>query len=317
MSQVVSNVTIIGSPFHYGQSKYGTELSPAGMRSNGLIYKIEELGYKVNDLGDYYPYPVKRSLVVVDGKSKQLHNPHITGVYNKMFAKLIQEEMTDDTIMINLGGDHSTSIGSINGILSHNPDTVVIWIDAHADINVIDTSPSGNIHGMPIAFLTGLEDITILDPKKSDILCPKLKFNQFGYIGLRSVDDGEKMIIKDNNIIHYDMKYIRTNGIKRTMSKLFHELGIYHSCKRIHVSFDIDSVDPQIAPSTGTPSPNGLTKDEIMNIFKIIGETGKLISMDIAEINPLVSDSDGYIETVQLANECILTALYETKLKLK
>jgi len=210
---------------------------------------------------------------------------------------------------VTLGGDHSLAMGTISGTLEAYPDACVIWVDAHADINTAETTGSGNIHGMPVAFLLGLGS-TI--PEFAWVK-PVLKPERIVYIGLRDVDAGEKRILKENNIKAFSMHEVDKYGIGKVV-----EMALDHvNPKRelpIHLSFDVDALDPSVAPSTGTPVRGGLTFREGHYICEAIWETGLLVALDIMEVNPSLADAASVKQTVTVGCSLVRAALGETLL---
>jgi len=200
-------------------------------------------------------------------------------------------------------------MGTISGTLSTYPNACVIWIDAHADINTSETTSSGNIHGMPVSFLLGL------GPKIPEFawVKPVLAPSRIVYIGLRDVDSGEKRILKENNIKAFSMHEVDKYGIGKVV-----EMALDHvNPKRdlpIHLSFDVDALDPSVAPSTGTPVRGGLTFREGHYICEAIHETGLLVAFDLVEVNPSLSDADSVEQTVNVGCSLVRSALGETLL---
>jgi arginase len=200
-------------------------------------------------------------------------------------------------------------MGTISGTLDAYPDACVIWIDAHADINTTETTESGNIHGMPVSFLLGLGDKI----EEFAWVKPALKANRLVYIGLRDVDAGEKKILKDNNIRAFSMHEVDKYGIGKVV-----EMALdYVNPKRdlpIHLSFDVDALDPSVAPSTGTPVRGGLTFREGHYICEALWETGLLVALDLMEVNPSLADEASVKQTVAVGCSLVRSALGETLL---
>jgi len=197
-----------------------------------------------------------------------------------------------------LGGDHSLAIGSIAASSTAYEDLCVIWVDAHADINTPKTSPTGNIHGMPVAFLMQLDMVPV--PGFEWLKEKKLTPERIVYVGLRDVDEGEKEILKQLNIKAFSMTKVEHYGIKQIM-----QMALDHVCpnrdKPIHLSFDVDGIDPYDVPSTGTPVRGGLTYREARYLCERVCETGQLVSMDIVEVNPKLGSAEEVRKTVDTA----------------
>ncbi|EKG21004.1 Ureohydrolase [Macrophomina phaseolina MS6] len=241
--------------------------------------------------------------------------PRAVSAVTRKLSEQVYEHARQGRCVLTLGGDHSIAIGSISGTAKAvrerlGREIAVIWVDAHADINTPETSDSGNIHGMPVAFLTGLakedrEDIFGWIKEDQMISVKKLV-----YIGLRDVDKGEKKILRENGIKAFSMHDIDRHGIGKVMDMA---LGWIGSDTPIHLSFDVDSLDPQFAPSTGTPVRGGLTLREGDYIAECVAETGSLIALDLVEVNPSL-ESAGASETVRAGCSIVRCALGDTLL---
>lgn len=203
--------------------------------------------------------------------------------------------------LLNIGGDHSIAIGSIAALLkAYQDDLLVLWIDAHADINTPMDSKSKNLHGCPVALLMDLDDCRRIDGfdwmAKESI--PILKPSQICYIGLRDVEDKEVAMLKKHNILYYSMTDVDKAGIHATIASAMEKLQPENANRKIHVSFDVDALDPQYAPSTGTPVRGGLTYREVRYAAEYIGRFGQLKSIDIVEINPEIGSSHEIQKTI-------------------
>jgi arginase len=235
--------------------------------------------------------------------------PQIIGKVNYDTFKVIHEEAKNDRFALTLGGDHSVAMGSIAGVLAAKPDTAVIWVDAHADINTPVHSLSGNVHGMAAAFL-------LKHPECDNIIgydwlkdVPILPTNRLVYIGLRDLDKHERKTIRAMGIKAFTMHDVDRHGIGKVM-----EMAMDHVCSRvdrpIHLTLDIDGVDPMFAPSTGTRVGGGLTYREAYYLCEAVADTGLLTSMDIVEVNPTLSSSPNEASrTCQMAVGLVSAAL--------
>lgn len=288
------NIRIVGMPLDLGQAHRGVNLCPSALRYADLADRLRQLGYQVNDVGNL-DIPVRETLIE-------------TGQENVMPAMIKASEIIYDAskkaieegcLPIFLGGDHSISIGTIGGVTHHNA-CGVIWIDAHGDFNAPEISDSGNIHGMPLATLMGKGSPELVQVGRPGA---KLKPEDVVIIGIRELDLKERELLKQSKIKVYTMRDIDEQGmssiIKKSMAKLAH-------VDNIHVSFDVDSLDPQIAPGVGTPVPGGLNFREAHLLMETIADSKKLSSMDIVEINPML---DRYNETAQIAIELTVSLL--------
>lgn len=297
----MKKIEIIGIPSDFGANKRGTCMGPFALRIAGLQHKIELLGYDVLDKGDIF-VPVRETLNFEKQKAKFLEP--ITKI-NEELAKAVFESISNGSLPVIIGGDHSLALGSISGVSNYfyqqNKKIGVIWIDAHADINTPETSPTQNIHGMPLSVLLGkgFNQLTSIQGKQS-----KLEPNNVVIIGLRSIDGKEKEELRNSGVHYFTMRDIDEQGIHVIMKKALEYAG--YQTAGIHVSFDIDSIDPLHAPGVSTPVFGGLSLRESHLILEMIAESQKMISMDLVELNPLV-DIGG--KSANLAIELIQSAL--------
>ncbi|KAG6851284.1 hypothetical protein H0H93_011720 [Arthromyces matolae] len=256
-----------------GQPKPGVDKGPIHLVEAGLIDQLTELGWKVRFDGHHQFEEID---ALNDPPIGILKNPRLVSRVNQAVAKVVGEHARNGELPVTLGGDHSLAMGTVSGTLSAHPDACLIWIDAHADINTIESTESGNIHGMPVSFLLGIGSKV---PEFSWIK-PLLTTDRVVYIGLRDVDGGEKRILRENNIKAFSMHEIDKYGIGKVV-----EMALDHvNPKRdrpIHLSFDVDAFDPSVAPSTGTPVRGGLSFREGHYICEAVHETGLLVALDV------------------------------------
>ncbi len=276
-------VSIIGFPMDLGAGRRGVDMGPSALRIAGLQSKLENLGYNVKDTGDIKIEIMERQKVQ-NLKLKFLNEILKTSV---SLASKVEKILNKGNFPICLGGDHSMALGTIAGISAHckknNLRLGVIWIDAHTDMNTEETTPSGNIHGMPLAASLGIGNDKLVNLYGIN---PKLKPENCALIGIRSVDADEKMNIKKLKIPISTMADIDKVGIYRIMVKTLKHFR--ESVDHIHVSFDVDSVDPSLAPGVGTPIPGGLSYREAHLIMESIAECGCMSSLGVAEVNPIL-----------------------------
>lgn len=277
------NVSIIGFPMDLGADRRGVDMGPSALRIAGLQAKLEALGYKVEDNGDIKIEIMERQKIK-NPKLKYLDEILKT---SKLLAEKIEKVLEKGDFPLCIGGDHSMALGTISGIASYCKKRKmrlgVIWIDAHSDMNTDETSPSGNIHGMPLAALLGLgcdELVNILG------FSPKLHPENCALIGIRSIDETEKLNIKKLKVPIYTMNDIDKLGIHRIIAKVLKQFR--EKVDHIHISFDLDSVDPLVAPGVGTPIPGGLSYREAHLLMETIAECGCMSSIEIAEVNPIL-----------------------------
>jgi arginase len=267
------SVRIIGIPVDLGQSHRGVDMGPSAIRYAGLLSRIRELGYTVIDEGNIQ-VPVRDSLSE-DALVKEICRVCET-TYQKS-CRAIEENCKP----IFLGGDHSISIGTIGGV-SHHSTVGVIWIDAHGDFNTPSTSSTGNVHGMALSVLTGQGMPELVDIGRKGA---KVKPGNVVLIGVRELDQNERENLKKSGITVYTMREIDEEGMNVIARKALMRLN---HLSRIHVSLDIDSLDPIAVPGVGTPVSGGLTYREAHLLMEVISDSGLVCSMDIVEINPII-----------------------------
>ncbi|MCB0712233.1 MAG: arginase [Ignavibacteriae bacterium] len=294
-------VHIIGFPMDLGADRRGVDMGPSALRIAEIDNRIRRLGYEVYDEGDV---PVSRQEVLTLENPKLKYLGQIADSCDNL-AKSVKRVLDEGGFPLVLGGDHSMSIGTIAGVAAHCREEGkrlgVIWIDAHSDINTGDTSPTGNIHGMPVAVSigVGVPELTNVGGEFR-----KLEPENIVMIGLRSVDLGEKQIIREKNIKTYTMTQVDKLRIDQVVEESIEYLR--DRVDHIHVSFDLDSVDPTIVPGVGTPVPGGLTYREAHLAMEIIAERGALSSLEVAEVNPILDTKN---QSALFAAELVASAM--------
>ncbi|KAG7229190.1 hypothetical protein INR49_013133 [Caranx melampygus] len=302
------SVAVLGAPFSRGQKRRGVEHGPKVIRDAGLMERLSGLDYSVHDFGDLNFRHLENDEPYMDVKF-----PRNVGAANKMLSGAVSRAVGAGHTLVMLGGDHSLAIGSVSGHAQQCPDLCLIWVDAHADVNTPMTSPSGNLHGQPVAFM-----LKELQDKMPDIpgfswTKPFLSARDLVYIGLRDVDPGEHQILKNLGIQYFTMRDIDRLGIQRVMEVTFDHL-LSRKQRPIHLSFDIDAFDPSLAPATGTPVNGGLTYREGIYITEEIHNTGLLSAMDLVEVNPVLGANPEAVEaTASLAVDVIASSLGQTR----
>ncbi|KAH7889532.1 Ureohydrolase [Phlebopus sp. FC_14] len=299
-------IAIVGCPFSGGQPKPGVDKGPIHLVEAGLTKQLEEIGWKVCFDGHHQ---FEEIAAASDPPIGILKNPRLVSRVCESVAKVVGAHAKNGQLPVTLGGDHSLAMGTISGTLDSYPDACVVWIDAHADINTMQTTGSGNIHGMPVSFLLGLGDKI---PEFSWVK-PMLKPERIVYIGLRDVDAGEKRILKENNIKAFSMHEVDKYGIGKVVEMALDHVNPNRDSP-IHLSFDVDALDPSVAPSTGTPVRGGLTFREGHYICEAIYETGLLVALDLMEVNPSLADPESVRQTVAVGCSLVRSALGETLL---
>jgi len=299
-------VAIVGCPFSGGQPRAGVDKGPIHLIEAGIITELEGLGWKVKFDGHHQFEEINAAN---DPPIGILKNPRLVSRVNESVAKVVGQHGLKGELPVTLGGDHSLAIGTVSGTLKNYPDACLIWIDAHADINTVESTASGNIHGMPVSFLLGIGS-------KVEIFSwvqPILKPERLVYIGLRDVDTGEKKILREHNIKAFSMHEVDKYGIGKVVDMALDHVNPKRD-RPIHLSFDVDALDPSVAPSTGTPVRGGLTFREGHYICEAVCETGLLVGLDIMEVNPSLSDEDSSRQTVAVGCSLLRSALGETLL---
>lgn len=293
------HIGVTAVAFSGGQGKAGVDAGPDALIKAGLLKQLkDDLAYKIDydDTVNTYADVIPESDPTVDNMKR----PRACSAVNQRLHEQTYAHAKDGRLALTLGGDHSIAIGSISGVARAirerlNKPLAVIWVDAHADINTFETSDSGNVHGMPVAFLTGLCKHDIFSWLKEGHMIPASKLV---YIGLRDVDSGEKKILRENKIKAFSMHDIDRHGIGRVVDMALEYIG---DDVPIHLSFDVDALDPAHAPSTGTPVRGGLTLREGDFICEAVHETGRLVGMDLVEVNPKLLAKEGNADTWEVA----------------
>lgn len=275
-------ISVIGVPMDLGQSRRGVDMGPSAMRYAGMFERLHNLNYTVKDLGDLQ-IPLEQE----EEKEERLHNLQRVTSVNEELAHLVDQEVASGAFPLILGGDHSISIGSIAGIAKHYSNLGVIWYDAHGDLNSDETSPSGNIHGMSLAVNLGIGH-----PSLTRILGgqPKIKPENVVIIGARSLDPGERELIKDQGINVYTMHDIDRYGMPQVMEKAIKYLQ--ERTDGVHLSLDLDGLDPTEAPGVGTPVFGGLTYRESHVAMELLAQSKCITSAEFVEVNPILDDKN-------------------------
>ncbi len=290
-------IDIIGVPVDLGQGRRGVDMGPSAIRYAGLQQKLEDLGYTVKDEGNI-EVPIAEMCKVTNPKLKYVD---CIVPMSRRVSGAVSTSISSGNFPLVIGGDHSLSIGSVRGA-ARNRKIGVIWFDAHADFNTDKTTPSGNIHGMPLAALTGYGDKSLVQLWDEKI--PVVDPNNIAIVGARDLDSGEKDNLRDANAMVLSMEQIDRYGMVAMMEKAIQHVS--RDVDGIYLSFDLDSLDPQYAPGVGTPVPAGITHREAHLACEMIAETGKLIGMDFVEVNPILDTKN---RTAELAVEFVLSAL--------
>jgi arginase len=289
-------IHILGVPMDLGQSRRGVDTGPSALRYAHLQARLEALGHTVCDEGNVaVPNPEEH---VVEGADRRVRA--VSAVCQTVFDRACDWFDAGDFALF-LGGDHSMSIGSIAAAAAAGP-IGLIWVDAHGDFNTPETSPSGNIHGMPVAALLGEGPPPLVNVGRPG---PKLQSSHIVQVGIRDLDDAERDRLVRSGVHVFTMRHVDELGMavvaRQALDRLRH-------LPRIHVSLDMDSLDPREAPGVGTPVPGGLTYREAHLLMEILGDSGHVHSLDIVEANPILDDRN---KTAELAVELAASLLGE------
>ncbi|MEO6693922.1 MAG: arginase [Ignavibacteria bacterium] len=304
--KINKRIGLVGFPMDLGADRRGVDMGPSAIRYANLEDKLEKLGYKVTDFGDI-DIQILETQKIRNSKLKYL--PEIAKTSN-VLAKKVENLLNKNYFPLIIGGDHATAIGTIAGISTYcrkkNQTLGIIWIDAHADMNTEETTPSGNIHGMPLAVALGLGDVKLT---KIGGFSPKVNVENVALIGIRDVDFHESKNIKKLGLKVYTMTEVDKLGIHRIITKVLNDFS--NKVDHIHISFDMDGIDPDFAEGVGTPVPGGLTYRESQLLMEMVADCGCMNSLEILEVNPILDSKN---KTAYLATELIISALGKTTL---
>lgn len=278
-----------------GQNLRGVDVGPSALRYAGLADRLRQLGHRVTDGGNI-PTPLRASLDANDD-----YVDPIRDTCNLLYEE-VRKTLAQGCFPLVMGGDHSIAIGSIGGA-THDGPKGIIWIDAHADYNTPSSSLSGNIHGMPMAVLCGSGFKRLTSVGRPG---PKLRSEDVAMIALRDLDTAERQVLQESRLGIYTMRDIDERGIADVVKSALKQL---RHCDSLHVSFDVDSVDPYFAPGVGTPVEGGLRPREAHLLMELIAEDGRLGSVEVVEINPIIDLAN---QTAELAAGLLASLLGKT-----
>jgi arginase len=295
MNTPVRSVRLIGAPTDIGAGHRGASMGPEALRVAGIAQALRGRGLNVVDQGNLSG-PLNPWLPPVDGYR------HLAEVvsWNAAVMDAVAAALDEGQLPILLGGDHCLGLGSITAVARHcrqqGKNLRVLWIDAHADFNTSELTPSGNVHGMPVACLCGIGPKALTELSGTS---PMLRPDEIRQIGVRSVDEGERRLVREVGLDIYDMRYIDEIGMRQVMTQALYGLD---ENTHLHVSFDVDFLDPSIAPGVGTTVPGGPNYREAQLVMEMIADTGRMGSLDIVELNPAF---DQHNMTAQLAVDLV------------
>jgi arginase len=296
-----SHIAIIGAPMDLGAGRRGVDMGPSALRVAGLNEKLERLGYEVEDLGNVV---VDQPETAPAGHPKARYLPQIAHTCSRL-AGMVEHAAEQGRVPLVLGGDHSVAVGTVAGVSCHyrkrNQKLGLIWIDAHADMNTPGSSPSGNVHGMPLACLIGLgpEELSGLSGHT-----PMVDPANVAIVGLRSVDEIERLNVRGTGVHPFTMRDIDERGMRAVI-----EEAVAHATAGtagFHLSFDMDAVDPSEAPGVGTPVHGGITYREAHLAMELVCDSGRMTSMEVVEVNPVMDVAN---QTALLGVELVMSAL--------
>lgn len=279
---------LIGAPLDLGQSRRGVDMGPSAIRYAGIADRLTGLGFQINDIGNV-AVPVREHLPAREAPG---YASEIQEVCSSLYQKGISA-IKQGAIPLFIGGDHSIAIGTVAAV-TEQASTGVIWIDAHGDFNIPQTSPNGNIHGMPVSILLGYGLPNLVDVGRKGA---KLKSSDIVLLGTRDLDYDERTMLRSSGIKICSMREIDERGIAQVLRDALAHLS---HLSKIHISLDMDALDPAVAPGVGTPSPGGLSYREAHLMMAILHDCGKICSADIVEINPILDDQN---KTAEIAVE--------------
>lgn len=297
----IPTIAVIGAPMDLGAGRRGVDMGPSAMRVAGLDDRIRALGYPLHDLGNV---AVDQPESVPDGPQRARYLPQITHTCTRL-AGMVEQALEAGQMPIVLGGDHSVAIGTMSGVAMYHRKrggTVgLIWVDAHADMNTPDTSPSGNVHGMPLACCIGLgpQELTHIGG-----FAPKVDPHRTVLIGIRDVDLKERGSVRQTGVRVFTMRDVDEMGMRAVMRE-----ALAIACdgtEGFHLSFDMDAVDPREAPGVGTPVRGGLTYREAHLVMEMVSDCSSMRSLEIVEVNPVIDEAN---RTAILGVELVMSAL--------
>jgi arginase len=296
-----SHIAIIGAPLDLGQDRRGVDMGPSALRVASLNSRIASLGYEVEDWGNIH---VEQKEALPEGHPHAKYLAQIAAA-SDLLAAQVDQALTQSRMPLVLGGDHSVAIGTVTGVARHyralGQSIGLIWLDAHADMNTPESSPSGNIHGMPLACILGSGP-----PELADLggFRPKLSPRNTVIVGLRDVDATEKPQVRDSGVRAFTMRDIDERGLRAVMDEAIRAAS--DGTAGIHLSLDMDFCDPADAPGVGTPVRGGATYREAHLAMEMICDSRRVISMEVVEVNPVIDEKN---RTADFAVELIMSGL--------
>ncbi len=299
-----TTIALVSVRMDLGSGRRGVDMGPSAIRIAGLTTELREMGYTIREAGTVHTSEPES---VEPGESVARYVAEIAEACRRT-AEMVRSGLAEGQLPLILGGDHSLAMGSVAGVADHyrarGQEIGLIWVDAHTDMNTPETSPSGNVHGMPLAVLTGRGPGALTGLGGA---VPTVSPKHVSIIAARDVDSFERNMVRDSGVRVFTMSEVDERGIARCMDE-----AVARACDGtagFHLSFDLDSIDPMIAPGVGTPVPGGLTYREAHLVCEKAARSGKLLSLDMVEVNPVLDERNG---TAQLAVGLVASALGKT-----
>ena len=294
-------ISILGAPLDFGAGRRGVDMGPSALRLGGLNAKLESIGYQVHDMGNV---PVAQQETIDAGSPTAKYLAPISQCCVEL-ARIVSDTVDKGQFPLILGGDHSVGAGTVAGVSNsfrkQGKKIGVIWIDAHADMNTPEISPSGNVHGMPLASCLGR------GPKElTDIFgySPKMDARNTVLIGLRDVDPLEREVVRELGVVAYTMRDIDELGLRKVMEQAIDAAS--DGTAGFHLSLDMDAVDPDEAPGVGTPVRGGMSYREAHLSMEMVSDSAHMLSMEVVEVNPVLDTAN---RTALLAIELVMSAM--------
>ncbi len=293
-------VRIVGVPMDLGAGRRGVDMGPSAIRIAGVGAGLRQLGFRVEDDGDVgVPAPETRD----PGSPQARYLEPIYHVCNRLRLR-VRRSLETTEVPIVLGGDHSIAIGTVSGVAEHfrnrGNKVGLIWVDAHGDMNTPDSSPTGNIHGMPLATLCGMGDPRLVEMGG---FWPKVERGNVCLIGIRDIDDVERKIVRESGIHAYTMRDVDERGMRAVIQEAIAFAS--QDTAGFHVSFDLDAMDPRDVPGTGTPVKGGINWREANLLMETVSDSGRMTSLEITELNPILDVKN---QSGEVAVDVILSA---------
>jgi arginase len=296
-----AHIAVIGAPMDLGAGRRGVDMGPSALRIAGLNEKLAQLGYESEDLGNVQVDQPESSPA---GTPRARYLTQIAHTCVRL-AELVERAAERGRTPLVLGGDHSCAVGTVGGMARHfrgqGRNIGLIWIDAHADMNTPESSPSGNVHGMPLACIIGLgpPELTLIAAT-----APMVPAGNVAIVGLRSVDEIERLNVRGTGVHPFTMRDIDERGLRNVMQEAIHFAS--SETAGFHLSLDMDAVDPGEAPGVGTPVHGGITYREAHLAMELVCDSGLMTSLEVVEVNPVMDDAN---KTAVLGVELALSAL--------